>query len=63
MSKIKCKKCGEILESKHRHDFVSCGCDNKSFVDGVDDYVTIGAEELDLIEVLCDAECSEDRPT
>jgi len=63
MSRIKCKKCGEVLESKYLHDRVACGCDNESFVDGGNDYVTIGAKELDLIEVLCDDECLENRST
>lgn len=22
----KCKKCGSVIESKHRHDFVRCAC-------------------------------------
>jgi len=23
---IKCTKCNDIIESKHRHDFVKCSC-------------------------------------
>lgn len=26
MTKIRCLNCGSIIESKHRHDFVSCPC-------------------------------------
>jgi hypothetical protein len=26
VNKAKCKKCGDIIESKHRHDFVWCKC-------------------------------------
>lgn len=37
MSKAKCLDCEDILESKHRHDFVTCKCGN-SFLDGGDDY-------------------------
>lgn len=37
MSKAKCLDCEDILESKHRHDFVKCKCGN-SFLDGGDDY-------------------------
>jgi hypothetical protein len=37
MSKAKCLDCEDILESKHRHDFVKCKCGN-SFIDGGDDY-------------------------
>ena len=25
-NRIKCKKCGDIIESKNRHDFVTCKC-------------------------------------
>lgn len=26
MSKAQCKNCGDIVESKTRHDFVACSC-------------------------------------
>ena len=32
-NKIQCKHCGEIIESKHIHDFVTCKCETCS-VDG-----------------------------
>lgn len=35
---IKCVKCGDIIESKSRHDFVTCGCGSVS-VDGGNDYL------------------------
>ena len=25
-NKIKCKKCGDVIESTHRHDFKLCKC-------------------------------------
>lgn len=25
-NRAKCRNCGDIIESKHRHDFVSCSC-------------------------------------
>lgn len=34
---IKCKKCQDVIESKHRHDFVSCKC-GAVCVDGGKDY-------------------------
>lgn len=37
-NKIKCKKCGEIIESKHRHDFKFCKCGAVA-VDGGKDYL------------------------
>lgn len=42
---IKCKKCGEIIESKHRHDFKFCKCGAVA-VDGGHDYLRrIGKDE------------------
>lgn len=25
---IKCNRCGDVIESRHRHDFVECSCGN-----------------------------------
>jgi len=41
MSKAVCCECLGIMESKHRHDFVRCGC-GKSFLDGGNDYFRAG---------------------
>ena len=38
---IKCLKCGDIIESKYRHDFKMCSCES-CFVDGGHDYVRVG---------------------
>ena len=35
---IQCKLCGEIIESKHVHDFVQCKC-GACAVDGGHDYL------------------------
>ena len=32
-NQVKCNHCGDIIESKHRHDFVTCKCGRVS-VDG-----------------------------
>ena len=37
-NKIRCKKCGDIIESKYRHNFVTCSCGACS-VDGGLDYL------------------------
>lgn len=37
-NRIKCNKCGTIIESVHRHDFVTCPCGACS-VDGGKDYL------------------------
>ena len=52
MSKVKCLRCGVVLESKHRHDFQQCSCDNETFVDGGNDYTRVGGVSLKLIEVM-----------
>ncbi len=33
LNKIQCKHCGEVIESKHVHEFVTCKCETCS-VDG-----------------------------
>ena len=40
-----CGLCGDIIESKYRHDFVSCLCDN-IFIDGGLDYFRAGAIDM-----------------
>lgn len=42
---IKCKTCGDIIESKHTHDFVTSSCQSCS-VDGRLSYVTRPARTL-----------------
>lgn len=36
-NKAKCLKCGDIIESKHVHDFIWCKC-KTIFIDGGNDY-------------------------
>jgi hypothetical protein len=43
VTRYKCYCCGDIVESKFRHDFVSCKC-GKSYVDGGNDYMRVGFE-------------------
>ena len=35
---IQCKLCGEVIESKHRHDYVQCKC-GACAVDGGHEYL------------------------
>ena len=35
---IRCKKCGDVIESTYRHDFVACQCGAVA-VDGGHDYL------------------------
>ena len=54
-NQVKCLKCGDIIESKNRHDFVTCSCGNVS-VDGGKDYLhrtfhnKDDYEELSIVE-------------
>ena len=38
VNKIRCKKCNELIESTHRHDFKFCKCGTVA-VDGGRDYL------------------------
>lgn len=53
---IQCLSCTEVLESRHRHDFVQCTCSNQSFVDGGLAYTRVGGVDLSLIKDLCEYE-------
>ena len=50
INKAKCKNCEDIIESKHRHDFVSCSC-GKIAVDGGKDYLRRMGNKEDIIEM------------
>jgi hypothetical protein len=52
MAKVKCLKCGKILVSKSVHNFVMCGCDNQTFVDGGDQYCRFGGVDMDFVELI-----------
>lgn len=47
---VKCLRCGEIIQSVSRHNYVTCQCDNSVMVDGGLDYERYGANNMDLIE-------------
>ena len=44
---IKCKKCGDIIESKSVHDFQMCSC-KSCYVDGGHEYIRIGGNPEDI---------------
>jgi hypothetical protein len=44
-----CTRCGDELESKHRHDFVRCSC-GAIFIDGGHAYFRAGGNPGDLID-------------
>ena len=43
--KIKCLICNDIIESKHRHDLLSCKCEN-CYIDGGQDYLHFGGNDF-----------------
>ena len=54
MSKVKCKLCKAILESKHINDMMFCGCRNQTFITGGDTEFRYGGMSRDMIEVIED---------
>ena len=51
---IKCLQCNTVLESKHRHDYQTCHCSNRAFIDGGRVYSRVGGKDFNLIEDLCE---------
>ena len=49
-NRIRCVKCGDIIESKSVHDFKSCGC-GAVFVDGGLEYQRIGGNRENWINM------------
>ena len=43
----RCRKCGTVVESRHRHDFVWCACQS-IFVDGGTEYIRAGGDPADF---------------
>lgn len=41
VNKVRCKKCNDIIESKHSYDFKKCQC-GAIFIDGGTDYQRFG---------------------
>lgn len=46
-NRARCRRYGEVIESRHRHDFVFCSC-NAIFVDGGLDYARRGGSHEDI---------------
>ena len=47
VNKIRCKKCGEEIESTYTHDFRSCKC-GACAVDGGHEYLPVSYTHLDV---------------
>jgi tRNA(Ile2) C34 agmatinyltransferase TiaS len=50
-NKAKCNHCGDVLESKHVHDFVKCSC-GRIFIDGGKEYLRFGCHHEADIQLL-----------
>jgi len=51
INKAQCLVCGDIVESRSRHDFRYCSCE-AMFVDGGKEYLRRGAKNLSLVKEL-----------
>lgn len=54
MKRIRCKKCGDVIQSLSRHDFRECKC-GSVFMDGGGDYTRYGwpgGDPEDYVEFL-----------
>lgn len=59
-NRIRCKKCGDIIESKYTHDFKQCSC-KSCFVDGGHEYLRRGFAEQGCFEELSEVITEEER--
>ena len=48
----KCLYCGDVIESKHRYDYVTCNC-GKSNCDGGTSYIRL-VGDLDMMQDMCE---------
>jgi len=53
-NRIRCRMCGDIIESKHVHDFVYCTCGSVAVDGGQEYHKRVG--KLHLIEEIEDEE-------
>lgn len=48
---LQCLNCNDIIESKHRHDFIKCSCEG-CFIDGGLDYLRRGCRKnVDYVDL------------
>ena len=50
VNKCQCAVCLDIIESRHRHSFVRCGC-GAIFTDGGTEYIRRGGEIENIIDM------------
>lgn len=51
VNRIRCKKCDDIIESKHTHDMVWCEC-NSVAVDGGNEYQRLTWSEGEMKDLI-----------
>ena len=49
-NKAQCRLCGDVIESFHRHDFVTCKC-GAIFIDGGTEYIRRGGNLEGIIDL------------
>ena len=52
MKGIKCKACGEVVVSQHRHDFRACSCGAVAVDGGRSYFRVVTASEVDAYEIV-----------
>jgi hypothetical protein len=50
VNKCQCARCLDIIESRHRHDFVQCSC-GAIWTDGGTEYIRRGGEIENIIDM------------
>ena len=50
VNKCQCARCLDVIESRHRHDFVQCSC-GAIFTDGGTEYIRRGGEIENIIDM------------
>jgi hypothetical protein len=61
LNRVKCRECGEVITSYHRHDYKTCGCENETMVDGGTEYQRCGGKDLDLVDTSLTIYLSDDH--
>ena len=49
---ILCTSCGKILVSWSVHNYKTCGCPNKTMIDGGSEYLRYGAKDMGRIQIV-----------
>jgi len=63
LNSIQCLACNKILVSDKVHEYQTCGCANKTFIDGGLLYNRCGGKDTELIKCLCEWEDKNENMT